>query len=89
MVPMLAVAPIVARSNEWPPFAGQPTWEAWHMNAPEGTEPEPDVIDEEAAEIDARSPDAPEQIAELIEHSDDLGRDPDQPIPDQPTEENT
>lgn len=29
----------------------------------------PDPIDEEAAEIDARSPDAPEQIAELVEHA--------------------
>jgi len=31
------------------------------------------VIDQEAAEIDARSPDAPEQIAELAEEADDLG----------------
>ena len=30
------------------------------------------VIDAEAAEIDARDPDAPEQIAELIEDADDL-----------------
>ena len=34
-----------------------------------------DPIDVEAAEIDARSPDAPEQIAELIEDADRLGRD--------------
>ena len=31
------------------------------------------VIDREAAEIDPRSPDAPEQIAELIDDADDLG----------------
>ena len=31
-----------------------------------------ELIDEEAAEIDARSPDAPEQIAELIDDADDL-----------------
>jgi hypothetical protein len=31
------------------------------------------VIDQEAADIDARSPDAPERIAELIEDADDLG----------------
>jgi hypothetical protein len=39
-------------------------------------DPSPDPIDVEAAEIDARSPDAPEEIAELIEHAEDLGRDP-------------
>jgi MFS family permease len=39
-----------------------------------------DALDEEAAEIDARSPDAPEEIAELIEHADELGREPDQEI---------
>jgi hypothetical protein len=38
------------------------------------TEPQPDPIDEEAAEIDARSEDAPEQIAELIEHAQEMGR---------------
>jgi hypothetical protein len=31
------------------------------------------IIDQEAAEIDARSPDAPEQIAELIDEADALG----------------
>lgn len=45
-------------------------------DSPEAVDP----IDEEAAEIDARSPDAAEQIAELIEHADDLGRDADQPV---------
>ena len=34
----------------------------------------PDPIDEEAAEIDARSPDAPEQIEDLVKHADALGR---------------
>jgi hypothetical protein len=34
-----------------------------------------DPIDREAAAIDARSDDAREQIAELVEHADDLGRD--------------
>jgi hypothetical protein len=33
-----------------------------------------DPIDEEAAEIDARSPEAPEMIAELEEHAAALGR---------------
>ena len=37
--------------------------------------PEPDPIDEEAAEIDARSPDAPEQIEELKQDAERLGRD--------------
>ena len=31
------------------------------------------IIDQEAAEIDARSPDAPEQIAQLAETADSLG----------------
>ena len=42
-------------------------------DAPE-TNSTPDPIDEEAAEIDARSPDAPEQIEELVKHADALGR---------------
>jgi hypothetical protein len=41
--------------------------------------PEPDPIDEAAAEIDARSPDAPEQIEELKELAEDLGREVDDP----------
>jgi hypothetical protein len=43
----------------------------------EGTEPDP--IDEEAAEIDPRSPEAPEQIEELKEDAEALGRDVEQP----------
>ena len=39
----------------------------------------PDPLDEEAAEIDARSPDAPEEIKELIEHAQELGRDTELP----------
>jgi len=35
---------------------------------------EPDPIDREAATIDARSEDAPEQIEDLVEHADDLRR---------------
>ena len=31
------------------------------------------MIDQEAAEIDARAPDAPERIAELAEEADELG----------------
>ena len=54
------------------------------------TESQPDPIDEEAAEIDARSEDAPEQIAELIEHAQEMGRDTSLPdevsIPDQAAE---
>jgi hypothetical protein len=34
-----------------------------------------DPVDREAAQIDARSEDAPEEIEELIEHARDLGRD--------------
>jgi hypothetical protein len=41
---------------------------------------ETDPLDEDAAEIDARSPEAAEHIEELIEHSEDLGRDPDQEV---------
>ena len=40
----------------------------------------PDPIDEEAAEIDARSPSAEEQIGELVEHAQELGRDSDLPV---------
>lgn len=40
---------------------------------PEGQDEAEAIIDQEAAEIDARSPDAPEQIAELAETADDLG----------------
>lgn len=48
---------------------------AEHIQPPE---PEVDgdaeaIIDEQAAEIDARSPDAPEQIAELAETADESG----------------
>jgi hypothetical protein len=41
---------------------------------------EPDPLDEDAAEIDARSPDAAEDIEELIEHAEEMGRDPDQEV---------
>jgi hypothetical protein len=41
---------------------------------------QPDPLDEDAAEIDARSPDAAEEIEELLEHSEELGRDPDQEV---------
>jgi hypothetical protein len=37
--------------------------------------PEPDPIDEEAAEIDPRDPDAAEEIEELKEDAEALGRD--------------
>ncbi|MBK5331018.1 MAG: hypothetical protein JJD93_03555 [Ilumatobacteraceae bacterium] len=40
----------------------------------------PDSIDEDAAHIDARSEDAPQQIEELIEHAGDLGRNASQRI---------
>lgn len=40
-----------------------------------------DPIDADAAEIDARSPDAAEEIEELVEEADDLGRDT--PAPDE------
>ena len=38
---------------------------------------EPDPVDEEAAKIDARSPEAPEQIEELKDFAESLGRDVD------------
>jgi hypothetical protein len=37
--------------------------------------PEPDPIDEEAAQIDPRSTEAPEEIEELKEDAEALGRD--------------
>jgi hypothetical protein len=37
----------------------------------------PDPLDEEAAEIDPRSPEAPEQIDELKDDAEALGRDVD------------
>ncbi len=39
----------------------------------------PDPIEEEAAEIDPRSPEAPEQIEQLREDAEALGRDVQQP----------
>lgn len=47
------------------------------MNRP--TE-EPDPLDVEAAEIDPRSTEAPENVEELVEHAEELGRDPDQEV---------
>jgi len=50
------------------------------MTTPRPAEPPDDdlneaeaLIDQEAAEIDARAPDAPERIAELVEEADELG----------------
>lgn len=43
-----------------------------------------DPIDEDAALIDARSEDAPQQIQELIEHAADLGRDASQRVDAEP-----
>lgn len=43
-------------------------------NPTDSPEPDVDPIDEEAAEIDARSPLAAEQIEELKEHAEDEGR---------------
>ncbi len=40
-------------------------------------EREPDPVDEAAAEIDARSPEAPEQIEELKDFAESLGREVD------------
>jgi hypothetical protein len=42
-------------------------------NQPDTSEPDP--LDEEAAQIDARSPDGPEQIEDLKEDAEALGRD--------------
>jgi hypothetical protein len=56
-----------------------------------GTPNDVDPIDREAATIDARSEDAPEQIAELVEHADVVGRDvkdsPIRPADEAPNEE--
>ena len=50
-----------------------------------------DPIDREAATIDARSDEASEQIAELVEHADEVGRDvedsPIRPADETPTVE--
>jgi hypothetical protein len=46
--------------------------------------PEPDPLDEEAAEIDARSPEAAADIEQLIEDADELGREPEQPVSSDP-----
>ena len=47
----------------------------------------PDPVEREAAEIDPRSPDAPEQIEELIDHAEALGRDAGlDELPDDPSE---
>lgn len=40
---------------------------------PAGQDEAEAIIDREAAEIDARSPDAPEQIAQLADTADELG----------------
>lgn len=56
------------------------------MNSPTDEQDEPpdhgdvDPIDRDAAVIDARSEDAPEQIERLIEHAGSLGRDASQKI---------
>jgi hypothetical protein len=47
---------------------------------PESHDDEADPIDRQAAQIDARSEDAPEKVEELIEHAEDLGRDVPQPV---------
>jgi hypothetical protein len=41
---------------------------------------EPDPLDEAASEIDARSPQAADDIEDLIEYAEELGRDPDQEV---------
>jgi hypothetical protein len=48
---------------------------------------EPDPVDAEAAEIDPRSPEAAEDIEELIEHSEELGRQPSQEVESDPTDD--
>jgi len=56
-----------------------------YMNSQRDAQPDShdrgaDPIDQEAAQIDARSEDAPEKIEELIDHAEDLGRDAQQPV---------
>ena len=41
---------------------------------------QPDPVDQAAAQIDARSPDAPEQIEDLKDLAEALGRDVDDPL---------
>ena len=41
---------------------------------------EPDPLDEQASKIDARSPEAADDIEDLIESAEELGRDPDQEV---------
>lgn len=51
----------------------------------DGPDQQPDVLDVEAAHIDARDPDAAAEIEELLDHAEALGRDPDQDVdPDAP-----
>ncbi len=45
------------------------------MSASDDTNPDVDPIDREAAAIDARSDEARDQLAQLVEHADELGRD--------------
>ncbi|MEO7399120.1 MAG: hypothetical protein ABIW84_11190 [Ilumatobacteraceae bacterium] len=45
--------------------------------------PDADPLDEEAATIDARSPEAADQIEHLAEHAERLGRDPDRALIDE------
>jgi hypothetical protein len=52
---------------------------------PEHDPAEPDPLDQEAAEIDPRSDEAAEEVEELIEHAEELGRDPDQEVTDPDT----
>ncbi len=63
------------------------------MSTPNDSNTDVDPIDREAATIDARSDDAVDQIAQLVEHADELGRDvhdsPVAPAGDAPTEENS
>lgn len=40
----------------------------------------PDPLDAEAARIDPRSTEAAEEVEEFVEHAEELGRDPDQPV---------
>jgi hypothetical protein len=44
------------------------------------------IIDEDAAQIDPRDPDAPEQIAELMEEADQMGLERSLPDPLDPPE---
>ena len=61
----------------WPHLVASLDEERTMQSNDDQDRPQPDPVDEAAAEIDARSPDAPEQIEELKDLAESLGREVD------------